>query len=79
MLDDAEVLLSHAIQFEPDNRLARFDYMTVLYKRQKYQAAFDQAEFLLSLDPDNVQYQTAYAINVLPSVNLMKPSKSTIV
>ena len=61
VLDDAEVILSHAIQFEPDNRLARFDYMTVLYKRQKYQAAFDQAEFLLSLDPDNVQYQTAYA------------------
>ncbi|MEK9747310.1 MAG: sulfotransferase [Pseudomonadales bacterium] len=61
VLDDAETLLAHAISFEPENRLARFDYMTVLYKRQKYQAAFDQANHLLELEPDNVRYKTAYA------------------
>ena len=61
VLDDAEVLLENAVQFEPDNDLARFDYMGVLYKRQKYAASFAQAEKLIEKAPENVRHQTAYA------------------
>ena len=61
VLDDAEVLLENAVRFEPDNDLARFDYMGVLYKRQKYAASFAQAEQLIEKAPDNVRHQTAYA------------------
>ena len=61
VLDDAEFLLESALNFEPDNRFARFDYMNVLYRRQKYEQALGEAERLLQLEPDNAQYQTGYA------------------
>ena len=61
VLDDAEFLLDSALELEPDNHFARFDYMNVLYRRQKYALAMTQAETLLKADPDNVQYQTGYA------------------
>ena len=35
VLDDADLLLENAVAFEPENEFARFDYMNVLYKRQK--------------------------------------------
>ena len=43
------------------NRFARFDYMNVLYRRQKYEQALSEAKQLLKLEPDNAQYQTGYA------------------
>ncbi len=61
VLDDAEILLENAVAFEPENLLARYDYMGVLYKRQKYEQAFQEAKFLLNQDPNNVRHQTAYA------------------
>ena len=61
VLDDAEVLLENAVRFEPDNDLARYDYMGVLYKRQKYAASFEQAERLIQKEPENIRHQTAYA------------------
>ncbi|MAD06347.1 MAG: hypothetical protein CMP86_02925 [Gammaproteobacteria bacterium] len=61
VLDDAEFLLESAIEFEPDNRFARYDYMNVLYRRQKYAQAMDEAKHLLALEPNNAQYQTGYA------------------
>ena len=61
VLDDAEFLLESAIEFEPDNRFARYEYMNVLYRRQKYAQAMDEAKHLLALEPDNAQYQTGYA------------------
>jgi|TARA_B110000240_G_scaffold116388_1_gene130429 tetratricopeptide (TPR) repeat protein len=61
VLDDAEVLLENAVRFEPDNDLARYDYMGVLYKRQKYAASFEQAERLIQKAPENIRHQTAYA------------------
>ena len=61
VLDDAEILLENAVAFEPENLLARYDYMGVLYKRQKYEQAFQEAEHLLEKDPNNVRHQTAYA------------------
>jgi len=61
VLDDAEFLLESALEFEPDNRFARYDYMNVLYRRQKYAQALNEAKRLLALEPDNAQYQTGYA------------------
>ena len=61
VLDDAEFLLESALEFEPDNRFARYDYMNVLYRRQKYAQAMDEARHLLALEPNNAQYQTGYA------------------
>lgn len=61
VLDDAEFLLESALSFEPHNRFARFDYMNVLYRRQKYAQALGEAEHLLNLEPENAQYQTGYA------------------
>jgi len=61
VLDDADVLLENAVAFEPENEFARFDYMNVLYKRQKYQQALIQSEVLLKAQPDNPRFQTAFA------------------
>ena len=61
VLDDAEFILESAVTFEPNNGLARFDYMNVLYRRQKYASAMAQATLLISANPENHAYQTAYA------------------
>ena len=47
VLDDAEFILESALVYEPDNRLVRFDYMNVLYKRQKFELSMNQAQILL--------------------------------
>lgn len=61
VLDDAEFILESAVEFEPDNRFARNDYMNVLYRRQKYAQALAQARLLTSRYPDNLDYRIAYA------------------
>ena len=61
VLDDAEFILQSAVTFEPANALARFDYMTVLYRRQKYADALAQATQLRASHPDNPTYAAAYA------------------
>ena len=44
VLDDAEFLLESAVEFEPKNPFARHDYMTVLYRRQKYEQSLESGE-----------------------------------
>ncbi len=61
VLDDAEFLLESALEFEPDNDFARFDYMNVLYRRQDYVGALEQSEILLAKAPDNLDFKVAYA------------------
>jgi tetratricopeptide (TPR) repeat protein len=61
VLDDAEFILESAVEFEPDNRFARFDYMNVLYRRQKYAQSLEQARILRDSDPDNPELLIAYA------------------
>jgi|TARA_B110000503_G_scaffold13662_1_gene18565 tetratricopeptide (TPR) repeat protein len=61
VLDDAEFILESAVAFEPDNVLARFDYMNVLYRRQKYAESMAQATLLREAMPGNQSYRTAYA------------------
>jgi tetratricopeptide (TPR) repeat protein len=61
VLDDAEFILESAVAFEPDNALARFEYMNVLYRRQKYALALAQSSLLLAAEPDKQSYATARA------------------
>ncbi|MGI9232556.1 MAG: sulfotransferase [Woeseiaceae bacterium] len=61
VLDDAEFILESALEFEPDNRFARFDYMNVLYRRQKYAESLQQAKILREAEPENAEYLAAYA------------------
>lgn len=61
ILDDAEFLLESAVVFEPDNRLARLDYINILYRRQKYARSLEEAERLLAEDPDSPTIRIAYA------------------
>ena len=61
VLDDAEFILESALVYEPDNKLVRFDYMNVLYKRQKFGLCMEQAQILLDAEPDNSKYRFAYA------------------
>ena len=59
--DDAEFLLESCLEFESDNRIARYDYVNVLLKRQKYEMALRQAGILCDLEPDNIAFQGLYA------------------
>ena len=61
VMDDAEFLLESAVEFEPDNPFARHDYMTVLYRRQKYEQSLQQAKLLVATDPENLDYQISLA------------------
>jgi tetratricopeptide (TPR) repeat protein len=59
--DDAEFLLESCVEFAPDYWLARYDYVNVLHKRQKFEKALEQARLLLDAYPDNHAFQLAYA------------------
>jgi len=61
-MDDAEFLLESALEFAPSNTQVRIDYSQVLRKRQKFSAALEQAKILLDNDPENLQFQSIYAI-----------------
>ncbi|WP_395074947.1 tetratricopeptide repeat-containing sulfotransferase family protein [Hyphococcus sp.] len=72
VLEDADFLLESAIEFEPDNIQLRFDYIQLLRKRQKFQAALDQAKSLYERDPDNPLFQSHYAIESLQTGDFEK-------
>lgn len=61
ILDDAEFLLESVLVLEPDNELARLDYVNVLHKRQKFARAREEAERLMQDDPGNPAYEALYA------------------
>ncbi|MCC5995598.1 MAG: sulfotransferase [Oceanicaulis sp.] len=65
VLDDAEFLLESALAFEPDNIQVHIDYIQVLRKRQKFEAALEQARALLARDPDNPVFLSHAAIESL--------------
>ena len=65
VLDDAEFLLESAVKIEPQNVLARIDYIKALRKRQKFVAALEQAKHLLSTSPDNPTFQSLFAVECM--------------
>lgn len=65
IFDDAEFLLESALTFDPSNVQARFDYVSVLHRRQKFEKSFSEARKLLDLDKDNPAFLSAYANEAL--------------
>ncbi|MFZ1906672.1 MAG: sulfotransferase [Steroidobacteraceae bacterium] len=61
VLDDAELLLRAVLQLAPDYRAARYDYVRVLLDQQRPIKAREELDKLLSEEPRNVSYRTAYA------------------
>ncbi len=67
VLEDADFLLESAIEFDPDNIQVRLDYIQVLRKRQKFDAALKQAQNLLDFEPENPMFQSRYAVEAMQS------------
>lgn len=65
VLEDAEFLLESAVQFAPDDLQIRLDYIDVLRRRQKFEAAREQAEALYSRDPASPVFQSRLAIECI--------------
>ena len=61
VLDDAEFLLESVLEFAPDYRLARYDYVNVLLKRHRHDRALAEALKLLAVDPQDRNYRTMLA------------------
>ncbi len=55
VLDDAEFLLESAVEFEPEHRNARIQYVNVLLRTQKFYKAYDQARILRQKYPDDFE------------------------
>jgi tetratricopeptide (TPR) repeat protein len=67
VMEDAEVLLTHAVALEPGNHRARMDYVQVLRKRQKLDAALANARELLKQQPDNPRFLSLFAVESMQS------------
>lgn len=65
VLDDADFLLESALEFEPDNVQARLDYIKVLRRRQKYDAAHAEARHLYDQNPADPFFQSQFAIDCM--------------
>ena len=65
VMEDAEFLLESALEFEPENIQVRIDYVQVLRKRQKFEAALEQARYLHDTDPESALFQSLYAIEAM--------------
>lgn len=52
--DDAEFLLESCLEFEPDHRNARIQYVNVLIKSQKFHKAMEHADILVEKYPDDL-------------------------
>lgn len=61
-MDEAEFLLESAIEFSPSNAQLQIDYITVLRRRQKFEASMKATQELVNTDPENPQYQSICAV-----------------
>jgi tetratricopeptide (TPR) repeat protein len=65
VLDDAEVLLRHAVEFAPEDNRLRVDYVQVLRRRQRFDEALEQTQLLLEREPDNPRYRSLHAVECM--------------
>ena len=59
---EADFLLESAIEFSPNDIQLRLDYIQVLRKRQKFEAALEQAKALYARDPNSALFESHLAI-----------------
>jgi tetratricopeptide (TPR) repeat protein len=62
VLDDAELLLEHILQMQPDYTVARFEYAVVLAERRRCEAALPEIRQLLRESPHNPAYRKLHAL-----------------
>ena len=55
ILDDAEFLLESCVEFEPEHRNCRIQYVNILLKTQKFHKAIEQAKILLQKYPHEIE------------------------
>ena len=67
VLEDAEFLLETAVKFSPLSTKPRIDYIQVLRKQQKYEAALSHAKVLIEQEPKNPQFQSVFAVESMQS------------
>ena len=67
VLEDAEFLLETAVKFSPLSTKPRIDYIQVLRKQQKYEAALSHAKVLVEQEPKNPQFQSVFAVESMQS------------
>ena len=60
--EEAEFLLSSAVEFAPDEPRVRIDYINALKKRQKFDDAFAQANELFERWPEPILHKSLFAI-----------------
>ena len=60
-MEEAEFLLESCAVLRPDYLPARFDYIRLLNKRQKFEAALRQAEATREMAGDSLQFKLQYA------------------
>lgn len=60
--EDAELLLSSAMEIAPDNHQLHIDLINVLRRRQKFNEALSAANELYHKQPDNPQFQSLLAV-----------------
>ena len=72
VLEDAEFLLESAAALEPSNTGVRIDYINALRKRQKYGKALIQAQNLTDSAPENLQFQSIFAIECMQTGDFRK-------
>ena len=72
VLEDAEFLLESASTMEPTNTDVRIDYINALRKRQKYAKALAQAQSLTNSAPENLKFQSIFAIECMHSGDFEK-------
>lgn len=61
VLNDAEFLLESVLVLSPEYNRARYDYIKVLQRRQKFTQALEQATLLRHNEPNNPLYKALYA------------------
>lgn len=64
-LEEANFLLEAACELEPTDVALRIDLIRVLSKRQRFEQSLEQAELLLRSAPQNLQFQSLKAIELL--------------
>lgn len=64
-LEEANFLLETACEIAPEDIALRIDLIRVLSKRQRFEQSLEQAELLLRSAPQNLQFQSLKAIELL--------------
>ena len=63
--DEAEFLLSKAVEFDPDDGDLRMKYAEVLRKKQKFSETLEQVEILCKKFPENLAYEAQLATEIM--------------